>query len=288
MAYAQTEYTLSHSNSTYNELTAATDISSDVWDIQLKQVVLPFGFKYFGLKYDTVYISPQQVSFNKTLNTYDNIFLGSHNFLAEQGNANLSPVSYKTEGMSPNRIFKIQFKNVNAELQDEEEQYSVNNQMWFYETTNVFEFRFGPNVITDLNFTEFVMGFIDYDNSPYLAISGTAANPTLVRVMNAGTFTGIPTQPLTGQVYKFTPGTSTQINAIEKPYNFKYFNNKFQLNSDKDAQIKITDINGKVLKTIDHLSTNNTFYSLEDLASGVYIVSISDSTGTYSEKILKY
>ena len=74
-----------------------------------------------------------------------------------------------------------------------------------YETTNNFEFHFGPSDITDINFTEYYFGFRDSDGSPYLAISGSAASPSLIKVANAGTFKGISSQPTDGTIYAFAP-----------------------------------------------------------------------------------
>jgi hypothetical protein len=285
---SQTEYSFTHSTATYADLTGQTTINQ-VWDYDDYILALPFNFKYFGKNYDTMYIGINSVYF--TEDGDDNIFMGSDNYIPENDDQSLSPISYIISGVSPNRIVKIQYKNIHALLIDEEEQYYANYQMWFYETSSKFEFRFGPNMITDLNFTEFFIGFIDADNSPYLAITGTAANPSLIRVMSALSFKGIPSHPLNGQVYTFNPVTNPNTsltNIINQNYSFGQTENGFSFLSHSNAQIEIYNTEGKLVKSIETIKDIQTHESTKQLSNGVYILKFSINNQLYTEKLIVY
>lgn len=285
---AQTEYTLTYSNETYTELTEATLINN-VWDYEDVMIKLPFKFKYFKKDFDTIYVYMQGAFFSKPGLNFDNIFYGSYNYFPENDIPSLSPVSYAITGTSPNRILKIQYKNVKAELVDVEEEFTANYQIWFYENGGKFQFHFGPNVITDLNLNEHIMGFIDVDNSPYLAISGTASEPTLVRVTSAASFTGISTHPANGQVYTFNPETpSTDITEITKPYSFSQNENSFKITSVSNIEIKLIDINGKVLLEESKVNENFATINTSEIQSGLYIVQIKVGDNTFNEKLVVY
>lgn len=285
---AQTEYTLTHSTGTYTELTEATTINK-VWDFEDAMIKLPFKFKYFKKDFDTIYVTMQSAFFSRPGMNYDNIFYGSFNYFPENDDPNLSPVSYAITGTSPNRIFKVQFKNIKAEVIDVEEEFTANYQMWFYETSSKFQFHFGPNVNTDLNLNEHIMGFIDVDNSPYLAISGTASEPTLVRVTSAASFKGISTHPANGQIYTFNPeAPSTSIQEINKPYTLTYNENGMTISSKSKIEIEVFDLNGKLVANQNNDNLNSFTVNTNLLQSGLYIVRIKAEDVSFNEKLVVY
>lgn len=283
---AQFGYTISNSTTTYSNLVAPT-ITHGVWAQEDFRISLPFSFKYFDSSYKSINIAFQNMFFSTISTNKDNIFFISQDLIPANEDTLQSPISYQTSGISPNRIFKVEYKNVHAVVQDTSEKFVANYQVWFYETSNKFEFRFGPNEVTDPNLTEFIMGFIDFDNSPYLGVSGTAANPTLVRVLNSSTFKGIPSHPLSGQVYTFTPeGSSTSISNISKPYLFSTNNNGFHFNAAEKSVLKIYDLNGKLIDSIQCKEGENFNYQFANRPSGMYFVNINSGISTFSEKII--
>jgi hypothetical protein len=285
---AQTEYTLTHSTGTYTELTNPTTINK-VWDFEDAMIKLPFKFKYFKKDFDTIYVTMQSAFFSRPGTNYDNIFYGSFNYYPENDDASMSPVSYAITGTTPNRILKVQFKNIKAEVIDVEEEFTANYQMWFYESSSKFEFHFGPIVNTDLNLNEHIMGFIDVDNSPYLAISGTASEPTLVRVTSAASFKGISTHPANGQIYTFnpeTPSTSTQV--INKPYTLTNNENGMIITSNSKIEIEVLDLNGKQVLNQNNDNLNSYIVNTNLLQSGLYIVRIKAEDVSFNEKLVVY
>ena len=283
---AQLGYTMSNSNTTYSNLIAPT-ITHGVWAQEEFRIPLPFNFKYFDSIYKSINIAYQNMFFTTNPLNSDNIFFISQDLIPENDDTLLSPISYQTSGTSPNRIFKIEYKNMHAVLQDTSEKFVANYQVWFYETSNKFEFRFGPNEVTDLNFTEFIMGFIDFDNTPYLGVSGTAANPTLVRVVSALTFKGISSHPLSGQVYTFTPDAPpTSISNIAKPYLFSISDEGFHFKSSEKTALSIYDLNGKLIESIQYEEGQSLTYKFTNCPSGLYFVNINSGISFNTEKTL--
>lgn len=278
---AQLDYSLTNSTSTYTELSGATNISVAAWNSNFS-VAMPFQFKYFGNTYSNLYITFDGCYFSDTGDDY--VFYGTDNFKAENL-PNSSPISYLITGTSPNRIIKIEWKNVREANSDPSFDYILNNQIWLYETSNIIEFHFGNNSVTDPVYDEFFIGLIDFDNSPYYAIDGSATSPVLVRVQNSGTFDGIPAYPTNGLVYTLTPKVS-DIETILKPYTFSSDFNKFSINTSTDFIVNITDINGKAIDTNRFQSDANGTYFLSDIAAGIYLVNIQIGNNQFVEKII--
>jgi hypothetical protein len=285
--FSQLDYTLTYAGSTYTGLSGATDISNKAWTSE-HVMKMPFAFKYFDSSYDTIHImmntSVSGIFFSN--GGVDLIFFGSEGYMPEDGDASLSPISYAISGVSPNRILKLQFKNIHAVLADTSERYIVNNQVWLYETSNKIEYHFGPNEITDLNITEYFIGMIDADNSPYLAISGTAAQPTLVRVTNVSTFKGINSHPLDGQVYTLSPKSNVSVNQLVRPYQFNQVENGFNFYSKDLTRIGIYDISGKLVQTVQQSPEQLLNQDLGELPAGIYLVNLLVGERQFIEKII--
>ncbi len=280
-AQAQLDYSLTYSNSTYTELSGATDVSADAWN-NASQRSMPFTFKFFGLDYNNIYITFDGVYFSDTGNDY--IFYGTDNFKPKGNIPTESPISFLVSGTAPNRIIKIQYKNISEATVGGSYVYSINNQIWLYESTNVIEYHFGTSSITDPKYTAFFIGLIDGDNVPYLGIDNTASAPTLIRVTNSPK--GIPTYPANGQVYTLTPKKTTiaAVNAL--PYTFTQGANTFSVQSNEEIKITALDINGRDITKNLKIDTNSGKYSLNGCAAGMYILNIEVGNQIFTEKIL--
>jgi hypothetical protein len=280
----QLEYNFSKSTSAYSELTSPIVVNT-AWT-QTFGAKLPFQFTYFGKAYDSLRITPNSVNF--TTSQADFIAMGQEDYYFD---GQLYPVgseiSYLITGNAPNRIIKAQFKNMRAVTTDTGYEYTVNNQIWLYETSNLIEFHFGPNINKDINITNYYFGFLDADNSPYYAISGTVASPTLVRVTNVSTFKGLSAHPSSGTVYTFTPYVpSTHFTDIFKPYSFSNTPESFTYRSAQSSSLSIIDLSGRQVMSV-LLDANSEFkadYSL--LSRGMYLLKINAENQIFTEKIL--
>jgi len=286
--FAQLDYTLTYSNSTYTELSGAKDISNNVWNNQ-HVMKMPFTFKYFDKSYDTIRIMMNNSVYGIFFTEFgvDQIFFGAKDFIPENNDTLLSPISFLTAGTSPNRILKIQYKNVHTVMTDTSEKYVLNNQVWLYEKSNKIEYHFGASQITDPSEDQFFIGMIDYDNSPYLAIDSSASAPVLVRVLNAGAFTGINSYPQDGQVYTLTPKSNVSIAAVENlPYSFSATFTGFQMGAETPATMRVYDVSGKLLESLNYVPGAVSQYELKNLAAGFYLVNIEVNKHVFTEKIL--
>lgn len=283
-AQSQLDYTFAKSTGTYTALSSPT-VATTAWP-QTFHIKIPFQFKFFTKSYDSLKITPNSISFTK--HKADFISMGQEDYyytgtLYPPG----SEISYAITGSAPNRIIKVQFKDLRVATTDTADRYIVNNQIWIHETTNVIQMHVGPSNITDLSFETYYFTMLDYDNSPYLAISGSAASPTLVQVMNVSTFKGINTQPADGTIYTFTPYTpSTSIKTIAKPYTFNRISDGFSVNGLANSTITLYDITGKVIASGNSGENAVFHYSFNDLIAGVYLVSIQQGDQIFTEKVL--
>lgn len=282
--YGQLEYTFVKSTGTYTELVSPTIVPT-AWS-QTFKTKLPFSFTYFSKPFDSLKIIPNTISF--TASKDDVISMGQEYYY---DTLDMKPaeseISYLIAGTTPNRIVKVQFKNLKVVPYDTAEHYIVNGQIWLYETTNNIEFHFGPSDITDINFTNYYFGFRDSDGSPYLAISGSAANPSLVKVVNAGTFNGISSQPADGTIYTFAPYVpSSSVNGIVKPYQFANTKDGFKILSTTQTELKIENLLGQTVGS-EIISANEIFsYKTAQLSKGMYLLTVVSNDQTFFEKII--
>lgn len=279
---AQLDYSLTKSNSTYAELSGSTDVSAAAWN-SMHTMSLPFQFTYFGNTYNNIYITFDGFFFSDTGDDY--VFYGTDNYMPELALPTQSPISYQLTGSSPSRILKVQWKNIRESTADTAFDYYLNTQIWLYEGSNKIEYHFGNSSVTDPTFNSFYIGLIDYDNSPYLAIDSSAANPVLVRVLNAGLFDGIPAYPGSGLVYTLTPKVSS-VKEVSKPYTFRAAYNSFSLKSETNCSVSVCDISGKMINASSLEHDGNGNYTLHGMSAGIYLVIINTGIAILTEKII--
>ncbi len=281
---AQMLYKLTHSTGTYNALSTGTDVTYSAWDSSFT-VTLPFSFRFFDHPYNNLKITYDGVFFTDT--GVDYIFYGTDEFMPEGMDYSKSPIKFDIIGNPPNRIVKVEYKNIREFNSDTTFDYYLNNQIWLYESDNSIEYRFGPSSITDPNYTEFFIGLIDEDNSPYYAIDSTAANPSLVRVLNAGAFNGIPSYPVNGQIYKLSPSNWSSIHSnIILPYSFRQVDNGFVITSKSSVKMEVFDLTGRAVASYNYDDVNQAKTIVPALSSGAYVVTISVENQIFTEKIV--
>ncbi len=141
------DYTFSVSPGTYEAITGATSTATGYDGAQ--NIALPFTFTYDGIDYTTARISVN--GWLEMGQAYTG--LGYQNDLASTDAKPLlaplwddlednttSQISYTTLGVTPNRVFVVQWENI---LWPEGTSKSQNFQVRLYETTNVIEFVYG-------------------------------------------------------------------------------------------------------------------------------------------------
>ncbi|GIV28259.1 MAG: hypothetical protein KatS3mg027_2073 [Bacteroidia bacterium] len=217
---AQLNYSFSSATGTYNYLTGATNaLSSNTADDALSSAItLPFTFYYNCQPYTQI-----KVSSNGWL-TFDMSITSSmtYNDLDGTGSLIVAPlwddlqctqnVKYLTTGTSPNRIFKIEWREM-------EWDYGANVavisfQVWLYETTNRIEFWYkqesGSVYSADAS--------IGLNGSgsplPFLSLNGTGGSPTASSTVETD---NLNTKPANGQIYRWDPVTCSGAPTISNP-----------------------------------------------------------------------
>ncbi len=242
---------------------------------------MPFAFKYWGLNLgDSIYIDDYG---SISVDTY---YYEEISFLGEDMNSRgtgKSPLSYKVEGTAPNRIFKLEYRNVGfygdlPGLAD-----SANVQVWLYETTNVMEFRYGPNKVKTSTWSDAgaFVGIIDTTLSKYIILQKDPANPTI----NNNDFANLLTlngMPVDGTIYKFTPSGNNGINKVAIKINI--ISNRIVLPASvKINSIDIYNVNGQILQSA--MSTED--IDLAKFTHGLYLISIETQDGIITQKLIR-
>jgi len=127
---------------------------------------------------------------------YRSLIYGFGNCGLRQKQGDTSQISFVTEGVSPNRITKIQFRNAGF-VGDETHSDKINFQVWLHESGKLYELRYGPKTVVPIRAMNGAYG-------PFLGIGaqymrGTPASP-LLGTLDYG-MNGIPDS---GRVYRFS------------------------------------------------------------------------------------
>jgi hypothetical protein len=198
-AMAQT-YSLAFSNQAYNQLQNDTVLTDTNWVGKLIPLKIPFNVRISNLSINQLYINVDGQIMRRSTSGgfifYRTLIYGFGNCGLRQKKGEVSHISYVTEGVSPNRIVKIQFRNAGF-VGDEKHQDKINFQIWLYESGKQYEVCFGPKSLIPNRALNGAYGPLLGIGSQYLR--GTPAAP-LLGTPSYG-FNGIPDSSFT---YRFT------------------------------------------------------------------------------------
>ena len=296
-------YTFAKATANYSDLVSPTSLNNgETWDDPEFNIPLAFPIFVNGIAVQSLSIDGyggDLLASTSVANIYNFIYpFGAD--LIDRGYAtdiSASPISYKVEGTAGSRILKIEWKNAGS--YDEEAPYSmfVNIQAWFYETSNIIEFHYGPSSITDAQLfyggdegAWIGIGKYSVDANDDIeiltanALTGPADNPTL-----DSEFDFINGTPANGTVYRFTPATPSGIN--ENNITFAVYpnpaNNVINIsNVAPKSNIVITNTIGAVVYSLEANNTTE-IINVENLAKGVYFISINNNNEVSTVKFIK-
>ncbi len=217
---AQNYYNFTKSTATYADLTGATSLTNNaVWDFDFfGPITSPFNIDVFGQTYNTLNFEDDYFYLESSTNAnfYSEIFpvyayIMDRN-VSGTGNG-VSPISYKVEGASGNRILKLEVKNAGLEMEFDSSGTTnlfLNYQIWFYEADKSIEYRYGSNNVTsvaslnDEGVSYILLSHEDSNNIKGGFVNGTITSPTYTEVTNP---TSNPTNlnglPAANTVYRF-------------------------------------------------------------------------------------
>jgi hypothetical protein len=281
-------------NEPYTELVNAISLNEgEIWDDPFYELTLPFNFTVNNVVFNTLNINDSYIVFGDE-NETSHIISPSGIDLIDRGNGgetSLSPLSYKIDGTTGNRIAKIEFKNCGS-YEDFELTMSVNFQIWLYENTNIIELRYGENTITSaaIFYNEDSGGLItvfelDNDTQEPLAgglyLEGPASNPII-----GSELTAIDGTPENTTVFRFTPITLSNVD-----FNFNQFvmfpnpaNDVLHIQTQEtNINYNIQDLTGKIIQSGNLKSLQNKI-DISGLQVGLYFVDLDKHT---TQKFIK-
>ncbi len=294
-------YTFSTSTATYVDLTNPTSVNNgEIWDDPEYTISLPFEFEMNGTiitSFDYTSVGGMLQATTETAGIYE-VIAPFDMDLVDRGtetDESLSPLSYLIEGTAGSRICKIEWKNAGSYNEGAPFTMFVNFQTWLYEGSNIIEFHYGPNSLTDSTMfydssTGAIIALATYDEtneqiSNANFVTGDASSPTI-----SEEYLEITGTPANGMVYRFVPaGSSVSIN--ENNFKLSFYPNPAQntlnidLNSSEAANISIVNLVGQTMKEINVNQIKNKV-NISDLSVGMYMIKVTQGGKVYSNKFV--
>ena len=291
-------YTFSKSTATYSDLPAGSTQINSMWTNPFTTLTVfqPFDIDFFNEATDNgdfMFTYRGQLVYTPTFYAGDFVISGLGAELAGTAGSTIGEVNYLITGTSPNKILKVEYKNVGFFLEDPR-QSKASFQIWLYENGDIIEFRYGPrNLVTSGGSPEEIGIFWDQVGTSVKSIEvlGSSASPTV----GHGTLVDgvhITDIPAINTVYRFTP-TTTDVKSIN---NLEGKVNAFFSQEGKQVKLEVTsDLRVEELEIISATgqrvysqksSPNKIGISTQAWSAGLYIVRINTSRGQALRKIL--
>jgi hypothetical protein len=307
-------YTFESDSAAYVPITGGTNATGGTtWDDPAFTAPLGFQFKFFGDSSTTLYADSLFNSaaiftikpFSLTSTSVNLLAALSADLRDASDSLNLSPITYKTEGTAPNRIFKLQYEN--AHFFGDTTGSNMNAQVWLHEGTNWIETRFGPATYNTSSFSlydpEYGPGMVIIDRLSFL--TGNVTKAYFVRddpntpnwdsmsgvIAGPEDFPGVDDHPSLGTIWRFKPVveivfpanvSNAKVNEVCTITNIGrvlHLNNKMQ----HTVQVAMYSADGKcVLQR--KVEQGKQQYDASNLPAGVYkvVVNSTDAKGVYS------
>ncbi|MEX0966830.1 MAG: T9SS type A sorting domain-containing protein [Bacteroidia bacterium] len=298
LAFATTvqaqSYQLTVRTATYTELESPTLLSDDdPWDDDVWNISMPFDFQFFEESLDQIVIGDGYVYFTALGSDLIGIF---SNDLRDAGiTKSRSPVAYQVAGSSPDRIFKIQWKN--AHFFEGDNRDSANFQLWLYEQHGKIEMHYGPSHVgRDSAYGGYFTSgaavyMMDVSGSVFIGLTADPSEPDFED--NFQNYSGLNGHPENGIVYEFNYGWAAVVaHDLELVSNIRAYPVPMQesLNLELPGaglkQVQILDAAGRIVaekSTYD----NNLEISVLNYKTGVYILNVTQSGQKHQFKLVK-
>jgi len=298
---AQNFYNLSTLQQPYADLEGSTSINNNqVWDFNTFQTItLPFNFSITGQPVNRFLFEDDYFAFITPTGDFEEgdgvfYFYPTSAYIQDRTNStnvSSSPISYKTDGETGNRIFKVEIKNAGLEdaasLGFTEDHFFVNYQIWFYEADNSIEFRYGSNNITDINYVSNedegllagfegeIKSYIMYgpSTSPIYNEFGEETDPNESFTLNAF--------PANGTVYRLAPAQVAGLDDFSAAAVKLYPNpvsSVLHLQGDNltASEYAIYNVAGKLVAQNKISDSNDIRINVENLQQGLYLIKINN------------
>ena len=228
-----------------------------------------------------------------------------------------SPIRFQTDGVSPNRIFKVEMFNTGFfhDCLFNGAQDSLNIQFWIYETSNIIEIRFGSRYLMNPSPYSYigaigvpVFGYIKDDSistikgvtRSYKFAKGynLTGNPNAPVVDSFYSYSspipGLTSYPDSGIVYRFIPKTvAASIGESSIAGQFQVYptittdNITVVFTNNTAISARIIDQNGKLVSLIEHIENGKNTIDVSHFASGNYVLEMANAEGKAVYKFTK-
>lgn len=299
----------------YTPLTGAINLTSKPWGRYNYKVPLGFTTKIGGIATSYFAIGNWCLAPATDTQGFINTFLAYGAQLRDRSmvssGASLSPIRYVIDGISPNRIFKLEYFNAGFEKEYDNHitlNDSVNIQVWLYETSNIVELRYGTsNVTYPTEYFDFekngpLIGFAKNYNpkitkwDKIYALCGTTSAPTIDSSLTMSEHPALLSNtPPNGTIYRFIPKTTSSSIATEKLKKsisvYPTVTNgtvNIQSNLSDEAKAEIFNVgDGKVLKYYIIKYGLNAI-DISQKPNGIYIIRIKNNHQLFVDfKVIK-
>ncbi len=284
-----------------------------LWDDPTFEVPLGFKFRFFNDSTTSIHCSGDlglgaMLSLNNTdTNNFKIIFVSFLDLENKNDSLALSPISYLISGVAPNRICKLEWRN--AGLLDGLATDSIDIQAWFYEDSDIIEYRYG-NV--NIQAAPEDIYYITGEAGDYLGImdsldiSGITpsskktyffqGNPqvpdfdSLTSFTFISAFPGMDTTVSSNTVFRFQPIKPVKVipaavyyvdefNKINLQYNASLNNIIISNASSISMSVQVVNAGGSIVSTIASNTLLSQQINTTNWPNGIYYVQIKTAKG---------
>ncbi len=285
-------FVFQNTTGTYTDITNPDFTYTTIWDDPEISFPVPFPITHMGVTLDSLYMDGSSDLYGTSaMNDDEVIFSAMSADIIDRGyigSTSQSPISYVTEGTTPNRIFKMEYKN--AGLYEEFGWFNTfnfftNTQIWIHENGS-FEYHFGAsNLDQDINDTLYnyfslASGTAALDAATSQVVNihcleGPSNNPIMVDSISQ-----VTEWPTNGTIYKFNmPGIgvnevpSIEIELYPNPVATEL---RIMAPEGVDHRVQIMDISGQIVMT-GNLNRYNSL-DLSSVSPGVYLAKVENTS----------
>lgn len=302
-------YNFSTFTEPYVDLVSPTSINNGTqwdWD-EFGPFNTSFPITLFGLEYDQFMFYDDYFSVASSTNS-DELYtlldpVGAYIMdRGYNGATSLSPISYKIEGTTGNRILKMEGKNVgfeNEDWNDDTLNLFLNFQVWYYEADQSIEFRYGPTNVTTTDITDYLeMWFpafghtneINFLNVGYLEGNSTAPIYNEVDIDEAEELDpiGLNTAVAANTVYRFSLNPLSVKDQEKVEFSMYPNPTKDVINltfeDAIDKSFSIYDMTGRQVLNGTIKNEQTAQINVSDLSNGSYVIRIGATSKKFTKK----
>lgn len=291
-------YTFTKTTGTYANVANGTALNDGA------RTAIGFPFYHYGIRFDTLAVTMEgYIELQSEVNNCGSMLGAFVAFCDVDPNFADSGIKYKVSGNAGSRVMVIEWRNVAIDFPGTANNNDyVNFQIALFEGSNKIEYRYGTNLITDLQadlqgyqgpqvFHE-ISNFITFQTrNMWLYFS--AASPSVLTDFT-GADDNIVGAPANGTIYRFTPSAATGISYLPRQLITVYPNpatNLLKIHPPTEGlfDLVVQDQTGKVVyteKSIQHTGSEVTV-NCSQWAAGVYYALIKSEGNVFSGKVVK-